>query len=58
VAETVVSTLGPIRERYLELAADQAGLEAVLEDGAARARAIAVETMADVRERMGVGPSV
>ncbi|HEX8052656.1 MAG TPA: tryptophan--tRNA ligase [Thermoleophilaceae bacterium] len=57
VAETVVSTLGPIRERYLELAADPARIEAVLADGAARARVLAEETMKDVRERMGVGPA-
>jgi tryptophanyl-tRNA synthetase len=57
VAETVVSTLGPIRDRYLELTADPAGLEDVLRDGADRARALAQETMADVRERMGVGPA-
>jgi tryptophanyl-tRNA synthetase len=55
VAETVVSTLGPIRERYLELAADPARIEAVLADGAARASELAAETMRDVRERMGVG---
>ena len=58
VAETVVSTLGPIRERYESLAGDSAQLEAILEDGAARARAIAQETMAEVRERMGVGRSL
>ena len=56
VAETVVETLAPIRDRYTELAADQAGLERILEEGAERARAIAAETVADVRERMGVGP--
>ncbi len=56
VADTVVETLGPIRERYLERAADPAGLEAVLEQGAERARAIARQTVSDVRERMGVGP--
>ena len=55
VAETIVSTLGPIRERYLELSADSARLEEVLADGAARARELAEETMRDVRERMGVG---
>jgi tryptophanyl-tRNA synthetase len=55
VAESVVSTLGPIRERYLELSRDTARLEAVLEDGAAQAREMAEETMRDVRERMGVG---
>jgi tryptophanyl-tRNA synthetase len=54
VAETIVSTLGPIRERYLELAADPAGLEAVLSDGAAKARELAEETMRDVRAAMGV----
>jgi tryptophanyl-tRNA synthetase len=56
VAETVVETIGPIRERYLELIADTARLEAILADGAERARSIASETLADVRLRMGVGP--
>ena len=56
VAETVVESLAPIRERYLELAADRAGLERVLADGADRARSIASGTVADVRARMGVGP--
>jgi tryptophanyl-tRNA synthetase len=55
VAETVVSTLAPIRERYLELAGDQAQLEAVLADAAARARELGEETMRDVRAAMGVG---
>ena len=58
VAETVVAQLGPIRDRYEELAADPAGLEAVLRDGAERARAIAADTMAEVRARMGVGAAV
>jgi tryptophanyl-tRNA synthetase len=57
VAETVVSTLAPIRDRYEELAADTARLDGILEDGAAKARALAEETMAEVRERMGVGSS-
>ncbi|MDQ3933934.1 MAG: tryptophan--tRNA ligase [Actinomycetota bacterium] len=57
VAETVVSTLAPIRDRYLELAADPGRLEAVLADGADRARTIARATMEEVRERMGVGPA-
>ena len=46
-----------MRERYAELRADEAALEAILTDGAARARAIASNTLADVRERMGVGPA-
>src|SRR5207302_1782085 len=41
VAETVVEALAPIRERYLELAADRNRLERVLTDGAERARVLA-----------------
>jgi tryptophanyl-tRNA synthetase len=55
VAEAVVAMLAPVRERYVELRADEQALERVLADGAQRARAIAAGTLADVRERMGVG---
>ncbi len=55
VAAAVVDYLAPVRERYTDLRADEPALEAVLADGAARARAIAAQTLADVRERMGVG---
>ncbi len=55
VAEAVVAMLAPVRERYVELRADEDALERVLADGAQRARAIAADTLADVRERMGVG---
>ena len=54
-AEAVVEMLAPVRERYMELRADEPGLERVLAAGSERARAIASETLADVRERMGVG---
>jgi tryptophanyl-tRNA synthetase len=56
VAEAVVEMLAPVRERYVELRADEPALEAVLAGGAERARAIAADTLADVRECMGVGP--
>jgi tryptophanyl-tRNA synthetase len=56
VAQAVVEYLAPVRERYEQLRGDEAALESILEDGAARARAIAATTLADVRERMGVGP--
>ena len=46
-----------MRERYEELRADEAALEAVFEAGAEKARAIASVTVADVREAMGVGPA-
>jgi tryptophanyl-tRNA synthetase len=55
VAEGVVGMLAPVRERYAELRSDQAALEQVLAAGAGKARAIAALTLAEVRERMGVG---
>ncbi len=55
VAGEVVDYLAPVRERYSELRADQAALESILRSGAKRAEAMASETLADVRERMGVG---
>ena len=56
VGEAVVSYLAPVRERYASLRADEGELEAILAAGAEKARAIASQTLADVRERMGVGP--
>jgi len=55
VAGAVVDYLAPVRERYLDLRADEARLESILQGGAERARAIASATVADARERMGVG---
>jgi tryptophanyl-tRNA synthetase len=57
VAESVVELLAPVRERYAELRPDKAALEAVLAAGAEKASAIAAPTLADVRARMGYGPS-
>jgi tryptophanyl-tRNA synthetase len=56
VAEALVEFIAPVRERYNELRPDESRLESLLEEGAERARAIAVDTMEDVRERMGIGP--
>jgi tryptophanyl-tRNA synthetase len=56
VGEAVVEYLAPVRERYHELRGDEAELERILAAGAERARAMASETVADVREVMGVGP--
>jgi tryptophanyl-tRNA synthetase len=55
VSAAVVDYLAPVRERYESLRADEDALDRILQDGAARARAIAAKTVADVRERMGVG---
>jgi len=55
VAAAVVDYLAPVRERYQQLRANESALESILQDGAARAQVIAAATLADVRERMGVG---
>ena len=55
VGDAVAEFLAPVRERYEELRPDEAELERILAAGAERARAIASGTLADVRERMGVG---
>jgi tryptophanyl-tRNA synthetase len=57
VAEDVVDYLAPVRVRYAELRGDEEALEATLAAGADRARAMAAETMVDVRRAMGVGPA-
>jgi tryptophanyl-tRNA synthetase len=56
VAEAVADYLRPVRERYAEIRPDETALETTLAEGAARARAIASETLRDVRSAMGVGP--
>ena len=55
VAAAVVEYLAPVRERYEALRADEGALEGILSAGAAHARGLAAGTVADVRERMGVG---
>jgi tryptophanyl-tRNA synthetase len=58
VADGVVELLTPVRERYVELRADEAALEATLREGADRARAIARPVLGEVRDAMGVSPAV
>jgi tryptophanyl-tRNA synthetase len=56
VGEAVVEYLAPVREKYDGLRADETELEAMLRDGAEKARTIAAGTLAEVRTAMGVGP--
>jgi tryptophanyl-tRNA synthetase len=56
VADAVVGYLAPVRERYRELRGDEGALERTLAEGAEKARAIASDTLRDVRRAMGVGP--
>jgi tryptophanyl-tRNA synthetase len=55
VASAVSDYLAPARERFIDLRGDEARLESILHQGAGRAQAIASQTLADVRERMGLG---
>jgi tryptophanyl-tRNA synthetase len=55
VAGEVAEWLTPVRERYEALRSDEAELERILAEGAAKAHAIASETLRDVRRVMGVG---
>jgi tryptophanyl-tRNA synthetase len=57
VGDEVAAWLAPVRERYTELRGDEERLEAILARGAEKARSIASETVADVRDAMGVGPA-
>ena len=57
LAEVVVEALTPIRERTEKMLADEAELDRLLADGAARAREVASATMALVRDRVGFLPA-
>jgi tryptophanyl-tRNA synthetase len=54
-AQAVIEMLAPLRDGYAELRGDEQRLEAILAEGAEKARAMARVTLADVREVMGVG---
>ncbi len=56
LAEVVTGALAPIRERTEKLLADEAALDRLLASGAARARPVARETMAQVSRRVGFLP--
>jgi tryptophanyl-tRNA synthetase len=55
-AEAIVEMLRPVRARYDELAADPAGTVALLEKGAAKAQAVAAETLERAQRHIGLLP--
>jgi tryptophanyl-tRNA synthetase len=57
LAEVVAGALAPIRERAEKMLADEAELDRMLAHGAAKARPVAAQTMAAVRERVGFLPA-
>jgi tryptophanyl-tRNA synthetase len=54
LADNVIAVLAPIRERAAALRAEPGEVRRVLDRGAGRARAIAAETIDEVRRRMGL----
>jgi tryptophanyl-tRNA synthetase len=56
LAEVFVDTFTPFRDRTMALMDDQAALQAVLDEGAARASAVAGETLRAVYDRIGFVP--
>ena len=53
LADNMIAALAPVRERAADLAARPAEVDRRLAEGAARARAIARDTMREARRRMG-----
>jgi tryptophanyl-tRNA synthetase len=53
-AEAVVEFLRPLQQRYAELEADPAYVHAVLEKGAAKAEAVAADTLARAKAAVGL----
>jgi tryptophanyl-tRNA synthetase len=54
LADRIIAKYAPARERYLELQADPGTVDEILASGAARLAPLAAETMAEVRETMGL----
>ncbi|KAG8853362.1 Tryptophan--tRNA ligase, mitochondrial [Tulasnella sp. 330] len=56
VTDAIVTRLRPIRDNYLRLKDDEAWLNVVSRTGVRRAREIAVVTMDEVKQKIGIGP--
>ena len=56
LADAMIATLAPIKERKRELLEQPGRIEEILHAGAEQARAVARETMGEVRERLGLLP--
>jgi len=53
LAEIIIEGLSPIQKKYKELSANPDYIKKVLRDGAEKAKAIAAQTMAEVRSKIG-----
>jgi tryptophanyl-tRNA synthetase len=57
LADVVIAAFAPLRERTEKLLADEAELDRLLATGAAKARSVAMATLARVRDRVGFLPA-
>jgi len=55
LADAIIADLAPVQERWRHLAAHPDEVREVLREGAARVRPIAQATLAEVKEKMGLG---
>jgi len=53
LAEIIIESLSPIQKKYKEMSANPDYIKKVLRDGAEKAKAIASQTMAEVRSKIG-----
>jgi tryptophanyl-tRNA synthetase len=58
VVDLIEGQIGPLRERYAQLMAHPEEIEAILLEGARKARAIATPFLADLRQAVGLRPMV
>lgn len=55
LASLVIETIMPIQSKYKQIVSDPAYVNQILSDGSSRAKAIASKTLADVRDKIGIG---
>jgi tryptophanyl-tRNA synthetase len=55
LAEVVIEGLRPLQERYKAFTAEPGTIDAILAEGAAKARPLAQKTLADVKNKIGLG---
>ncbi len=58
VVDLIEAHVGPMRERYAQLIAHPEQIEAVLQEGARKARALATPLLAELRHAVGLRPMV
>ncbi len=55
LADVVIEALAPLQERYQALTAEPGHIDAILKEGAAKARPLAEKMLAEVKDKVGLG---